>query len=121
MANRLEEFEDVLLKLCRASLSVSDRGAAVPACAQLISEVVAQGRAQFVERHTETPGPHEYRLNGAGLKLQYEVEAFRDGQDVRIYVGKLRLTGDEVRNYPAFARAAEPILQSANGTGRLAG
>jgi hypothetical protein len=115
MANRLHEFEDVLLKLCRASLSISDKGTAVPACAQLISEVVVEGRQQFVVRHTQTPGPNEYRLNGAGLKLEYEVESYRDGDDVRVYVGKLRLAGNEVATYPAFVRAAEPILESANG------
>jgi hypothetical protein len=116
MANRLREFEDILLELCQASLAAADHGPAAPACGQLIEEVVAQGRTQFVDQHTQTPGPNEYRLNGAGLKLEYEVESYRDGDDIRVYVAKLKLGGDQVADYPAFVRAAQPILQSANGT-----
>ncbi len=121
MANRLREFEDILQELCRASLATSDRSAAVPACAQLISDVVKQGRERFVDEHTQTPGPNEYRLNGAGLKLEYEVESYRDGDEVRVYVAKLKLGGEQVKDYPAFVRAAQPILQSANGTASVGG
>ncbi len=105
MANRLREFEDVLQDLYRASLATTDRGAA---CAKLIEDLVAQGRTQFVDQHTQIPGPNEYRLNGAGLK-------------VRVYIAKLKLGGDQVADYPAFVRAAQPILQSANGTASVGG
>jgi hypothetical protein len=118
MANRLREFEDVLQDLYRASLATTDRGAA---CAKLIDDLVAQGRTQFVDQHTQIPGPNEYRLNGAGLKLEYEVESYRDGDEVRVYVAKLKLGGDQVADFPAFVRAAQPILQSANGTASVSG
>jgi hypothetical protein len=114
MASRLREFEDILLKLCQASLAAPD--AESDACAQLIQDVVAHGRGQFVESLTQTPGENEYRLNGAGLKLAYEVETYRDGEQMRVYVGKLKIDGDEARDYPGFVRAAQPILQFANAT-----
>jgi hypothetical protein len=121
MANRLREFEDILLELCQASIATSERSGAAPACGKLIADVVAQGRAQFVDQHTQTPGPNDIRLNGAGLKLEYEVESYRDGDEVRVYVAKLKLGGDQVADYPAFVRAAQPILQSANGTASVGG
>jgi hypothetical protein len=116
MSHRLSEFESILLELCRASLAVPEKGSVVPACAQLIQEVVAQGREEFAGQHTQTPGPSEYRLNGAGLKLLYEVESYRDGEDTHIYVAKLRIGGDQVEDYPAFVRAAERTLQPVAGS-----
>jgi hypothetical protein len=117
MANRLPAFHRVLLDLCRASLLTADFEAAhtpAPACAQLIEEVAEQGREQFVLQHTQTPGPNEYCLNGDGLKLRYEVEYYREGDQTNVYVLNLRLSGKQVADYPAFVRAAEPILEAAN-------
>ena len=114
MAIRLPEFEDMLLELCQVSITAPDAGAVVPACVQLIQEVLAKGREEFVDEHTQSPGPSEYRLNGAGLKLLYEVDTYRDGDETRVYVAKLRIGGDQVEDYPAFVHAAEPILQSAS-------
>jgi hypothetical protein len=121
MANRLCDFEDVLLNLCKASLAARDQSAAGPACAKLIKEVILQGPAQFVEGHTQTPGRNEYCLNGKGLKLVYDVECYRDGDGPLVYVGKFRISGDQVEQYPAFVRAAKPILESANNAGSADG
>jgi hypothetical protein len=115
MAHRLTEFEAILLELCQASLAVPEKGPVVPACAQLIQDVASQGREEFAGQHTQTPGPSEYRLNGAGLKLLYEVESYRDGEDTHIYVANLRIGGDQVEEYPAFVWAAERILQPVAG------
>ena len=115
MANRLSEFEDILLDLCKASLAAPDKGANARACGQLIKEFVAKGPKKLVESQTQTPGPNEYRLNGAGLKLEFNVEIFRDSDGPRVYVGKFRIGGDQVEQYPAFVQAAQPILESANG------
>ena len=121
MSNRLCEFEDVLLDLCKASLAARDKGATSPACVKLIKEVVLQGPEQFAKGHTQTPGRNEYRLNGNGLKLVYEVVCYRDGDGPRVHVGKFRIGGDQVEEYPAFVRAAQPILESANGAGSAHG
>ena len=116
MSHRLSEFESILLELCQASLATPDKGPVVPACAQLIQEVAAQGREEFAGQHTQTPGPSEYRLNGAGLKLLYEIESYRDGDDTHVYVAKLRIGGDQAEEDPAFVRAAERILKPVAGS-----
>jgi hypothetical protein len=79
-----------------------------------MEEILAQGD-QFVERHTQVPGTNEYRLNGDQLKLKYDVEFYRDGDQTNVYVVSLRVDGDQVDAYPGFVRAAEAILETANG------
>jgi hypothetical protein len=121
VANRLPEFDSILLDLYRASLIIPNEGNGAPACAQLIQDVTTQGREQFVREHTQTPGTNVYRLNGDELKLRYDVEFYRDGDETKVYVINLRIEGDQAENYPAFVRATRPILEAAKATARAAG
>jgi hypothetical protein len=114
MVNRLCEFDNILLDLCRVSLLTPDEGPTGPACASLIRDLIAQGRERFLERHTQTPGVNECRLNASGLKLCYEVDFYREGEETHAYVVNLRIAGEQIHDYPAFVRAAQPILDAAN-------
>ncbi len=50
-----------------------------------------------------------------GLKLRYEVESYRDGDDMHVYVVNLSIGGEQAQDYPAFVRAAQSILQGTEG------
>ena len=117
MVKTLPEFHKVLLDLCHASVVTPDEGCGTAACVKLIEELMAEGPEQFLEFHTQTPGTNEYRLNGDSLKLRYDVEYYRDGENTRVYVGKFAIAGDQAAAYPAFSRAANLILQPADTAG----
>jgi hypothetical protein len=116
MTNRIPEFHGILMDLCRTSLNIPDEGNDAPACAQLIRDVSAQGRDKFVQQLTQTPGTNEYPLNGEELKLCYEVEFYREGDEKNVYVANLRIDGDQLEAYPAFVRATQSILEAAKAT-----
>jgi hypothetical protein len=111
MAVTRTEFEDIIQRLCEASLNAPLQDHAISApCSRLVEEYAAQGY-RFVEQQTSSPGTNEYRLNGDELKLRYNVESYRDGDQNHVRVVSLRVTGDQVAAYPDFVREAEAILQ----------
>lgn len=107
-------FHHVLKQLCVASLNSQELANKPLPCRELMAALQFSGQ-DLVETLTQSPGANEYRLNGDQLKLKYDVEFYRDAEDLNVYVVSMRIEGDQASAYPEFLRAAEAIL-SPNST-----
>lgn len=120
IANR-DDFDDILHKLCDASRITPRRANELPLpCRQLFEDLDRESE-RLVDQLMQSPGANEYCLNGDQLKLKYDIEFYRDGDGTNVYVVAMRLGGEQVSQYPEFARAAEAILQSGHSASTIPG
>ncbi len=77
-------------------------------CSHLIESLVLT-RDKFVDRicNDYTRSSHEFRLNGAGLKMYWEVRREKDKQSKFV----CSIAGDQAKEYPEFVEHARKFVK----------
>lgn len=78
-------------------------------CSNLIESLILY-REKFLDRIIKDEGrsSHEYRLNGAGLKLYWEIVRETGGRNNYFIC---TISGDQAKDYPEFVEAARKFLK----------